>query len=84
VSSGRPSAAPAGSFGTDTGKANGAAPHYRAFLMGVSVPYKLAAVPVRSGPSARVAVGALGLAVLFSIGYQISLRRLRRLGREPQ
>jgi len=48
------------------------------------VPYKLAAVPVRSGPQARVALGALGLAVLFSIGYQISLRRLRRLGREPQ
>jgi hypothetical protein len=47
--------------------------------MGVSViNAKLAAVPARSGPSARVALGALGLAVLFGLGYQISLRRLRR------
>jgi hypothetical protein len=54
--------------------------------MGASVLYtaKLAAVPVRSGPSARVALGAVGLAVLFSIGYQISLRRLRRSGHEPR
>jgi hypothetical protein len=59
--------------------------YYRAFLMGDSVPYtaKLAAVPVRSGPSARIALGALGLAVLFSIGYQISLRRRRRSAPEP-
>jgi hypothetical protein len=39
---------------------------------------RLAAAPARSGPSTRVALGALGLAVLFGLGYQISLRRLRR------
>jgi len=45
--------------------------------MGVCVlnPAKFGAVPVRPGPSARVALGALGLAALFGLGYQISLRR---------
>ena len=37
----------------------------------------LASVPVRSGRPARVAIGALGLVLLFGLGYQISARRRR-------
>ena len=34
-----------------------------------------APVPTRPGPLARIALGTLGLVLLFGLGYQISLRR---------
>ena len=37
-----------------------------------------ASVAGPADPLARIALGALGLAVCFGLGYQISLRRWRR------
>lgn len=37
----------------------------------------LAPVPIRPGKSAQVALGALGLVILFGLGYRISARRKR-------
>jgi hypothetical protein len=34
--------------------------------------------PARPGPSTRIALGTFGLALLFGLGYQISLRHRRR------
>ncbi len=37
----------------------------------------LTPMPARPGPLARMALGGLGLVLLFGLGYQISLRRRR-------